>query len=128
LLDKKLYLLIKPNENEKDNFICDCDYVIQLLYGKCHCILPKECHQANKVFIQNPLIMLTEAQLQIIEQAGPELRTLQSMAEAIDAMLNKGMSKEDILKDMAEKLSITVNEATAVYNAGEVYLKHFQNQ
>jgi hypothetical protein len=72
--------------------------------------------------------MLTEAQLQIIEQAGPELRALQSMAEAIDVMLNKGMSKEDILKDISEKLNINAHEATAVYFAGELYLKNFQNQ
>jgi energy-converting hydrogenase A subunit M len=70
--------------------------------------------------------MLTEAQLQIIEQAGPELRALQKMAEAIDVMLNKGMSKEDILKDMAEKLSITVDEVVLVYDAGELYLKYFK--
>ena len=70
--------------------------------------------------------MLTEAQLQIIEQAGPELRALQKIAEAIDVMLNKGMSKEDILKDMAEKLSITVDEVVLVYDAGELYLKYFK--
>jgi hypothetical protein len=69
--------------------------------------------------------MLTEAQLQIIETIGSEIRKLNIFAEKIDSLAKEGKTKKEIVEFLSKSEDINETSAILIYETAQVYLKHF---